>query len=541
MAVFEPDKIVKELIPFVLKIIPNEDDEVLLAISEEISHFKDYLNEKLILATLPLFQSLFSCEETVVRESTIEAMRVLFSSFTEDQVQKEIIPMILSIAANDAFQCKVSACYLIRMSYPKAGKEKEKLRLLYFKFCDDETPIIKKTAAKEFGQLCLVIEKEIVSNEMITYYKKFLNDTDSVIVTILPSLVQLVKLFKNTDLQRTNIQFVVSASENKSWRVRNELAKIFPEFIDYFGNQINELVPTLSNLVKDSETEVKISALISLNKIINKINVDKVQQCIIPSLKSLSNESSSEVKSSIGESFGPISIIVGYKAFNSNLGPMMDALMKDENAEVRLGIAKSMFDIFISSEGSLIPSINNLLGTFQKDSQYRIRESIYDTLARLGSHYGIEAFKGSIEGLFFNYLSDTVSSVREVGITKLTILIEKFGASWITSTLLPKLQSILNTPKLSYLHRMSTLHSLCMCSKYLDPKQNNDLIFPILTKAFKDKIPNVRLYSIKLVQGIFTSFEANCKEKIKAQIKDLTSDEDIDVKYYANVFLSNLK
>ena len=52
----------------------------------------------------------------------------------------------------------------------------------------------------------------------------------------------------------------------------------------------------------------------------------------------------------------------------------MDTLMKDENAEVKLGVAKSMFDIFVSNEGSLFSSINSFLGTMQKDTQYRIRE-----------------------------------------------------------------------------------------------------------------------------------------------------------------------
>ena len=258
MALFSPEKIISDLIPFVLKILPNEEDEVLLAVSEEVPHFKTYLNDKQITNALPIFQFLLGCEETVVRESAVEGMRKLITSLSDDQVQKDIVPLILNIANQEAFQWKVSSICLIRTAYPKAGKEKDKLRALYFKLCDDETPIIKRTAAKEFGPLCLVIEKDHVSNDMITYYKKFMNETDSVRVTILPSLVQLAKLFQNSDLQKTNLQFVVAASEDKSWRVRNELAIIFPQFIEYFSSQINELVPTLSNLIKDSETEVKI-------------------------------------------------------------------------------------------------------------------------------------------------------------------------------------------------------------------------------------------------------------------------------------------
>jgi hypothetical protein len=63
MVVFSPEKIISELIPFIQKIIPSEEDEVLLAISEELPHFKSYLDGKQILAILPLFQALLGCEE----------------------------------------------------------------------------------------------------------------------------------------------------------------------------------------------------------------------------------------------------------------------------------------------------------------------------------------------------------------------------------------------------------------------------------------------------------------------------------------------
>ena len=324
-------------------------------------------------------------------------------------------------------------------------------------------------------------------------------------------------------------------------RVRNELAKIFPEFANAFGAQINEIVPTLATLIKDSETEVRLNALKGLNLMLLSINNEKVSACIIPSLLNLNNESSHEVKASIGETFGLIAKAVGYSTFNSKLGKIMDTLMKDENADVRLGIAKSLFNIFISSEGALINSINAIIGTMQKDSQYRIRESIYQTLAQLGVYYGIEVFKSSIEPLFFNYLSDTVSSVREVGVECLKKLIEKFGSAWVTSGLIPKLQSHLTTPKLSYLNRMCILHSLLVCAKFLDTKQNNEFILPIIAKGIKDKIANVRFYTVKLVNEYIKQFDSSSKEKIKTLIRDLTKDEDNDVKFYASKLLESMK
>lgn len=63
------------------------------------------------------------------------------------------------------------------MIYAKAGKHKESLKNMYFKFCDDETPLIKRTAAKEFGHLCEVMDKETVNTDMINYFKKFMIDS----------------------------------------------------------------------------------------------------------------------------------------------------------------------------------------------------------------------------------------------------------------------------------------------------------------------------------------------------------------------------
>ena len=537
MGVLSQDKIISDLIPFIKGILSTEEDEVLLAISEEIPQFRTFLDDHAILKILPLVQFLLGCEETVVRESTIVGMKKIIPTLSNEQVQNEIIPMILQIAENPTFQTKVSSCYLIRVVYPKAGNKKEKLRELYFKLCDDDTPIIKRTAAKEFGQFCLVLEKEVVHTEMVSYYKKFMTESDSVRVTILPSLVQLVKLFQNTEAQKTTIQFVVAASEDKSWRVRNELSKIFPEIIQSFGTQVIELIPTLANLIKDSETEVRLSALKGLNIILPLLKSDKTCESIVNSLISLNTESNHEVKAVIGRSFGLLARNVGYNVFNNKLGKLMDNLMKDEVAEVRLGIAKSMYDIFISSEGTLLNSINALLGNMQKDTQYSIRECVYETLAKLGIHYGLEIFKSSIENIFFNYLLDNVASVREVGIKNLDLLISKFGVNWIIGQLLPKLQNHFSTPKQSYLTRMCIIHSVAICAKYLEQKQNADYIATIILKGLKDKVSNVKFYTVKLLQGTIQYFDSPSKEKIRATVKELCKDNDIDVKYYANQFL----
>lgn len=286
-----PEKIVSDLLPYISKLVSFEEDEVLLAIAENLSKFKSYLKEDKFVSVFSLYQNLLCAEETVVRETAIESMREIIPTLSDEVIYSQIIPIIYNISNQENFTGKVSACYMIRMVYQKAAKDKEKLRTLYFKLCDEDLPLIKRAAAKEFGFLCTIMEKEVVNPDMITYFKKFMNESDSIRVLLLNSLVQLVKLFQNSDLQRINVQVVVAASDDKSWRVRHELAKIFPLLIEGFGNQINELVPTFANLIKDSETEVKIAALEGLDTVIKNISSDKVTVCIIPAILSLSNES----------------------------------------------------------------------------------------------------------------------------------------------------------------------------------------------------------------------------------------------------------
>ena len=154
-------------------------------------------------------------EETVVREQCLESFREYTKLFSDDQIHNQVCNLVQflfikinTISNQEYFTGKVSSCYLIRMIYDRAGKEKEKLRNLYYRLCDDETPLIKKAAAKEFGPLCTVMEKEVVTPDMINYFKKFMVDSDNIKVTALASLVQLVKLFQNTDQQRLNLQSI---------------------------------------------------------------------------------------------------------------------------------------------------------------------------------------------------------------------------------------------------------------------------------------------------------------------------------------------
>ena len=78
-----------------------EEDEVLLAVTEELPKFKwnliftrNFLDTAGLNSLLPTFQILLCAEETVVREQCLESFRDYTKIFTEDQIQNQVCPLV---------------------------------------------------------------------------------------------------------------------------------------------------------------------------------------------------------------------------------------------------------------------------------------------------------------------------------------------------------------------------------------------------------------------------------------------------------------
>ena len=85
---------------------------------------------------------------------------------------------------------------------------------------------------------------------------------------------------------------------------------------------------------------------------------------------------------------------------------------------------------------------------------------------------------------------------------------------------------------------MCIIHSVVTCAQFLNEKQNEEFIEPILNRGLVDNIPNVKFYTIKLIETIWKYFDESSKNKLEEKIKVLINDEDIDVKYFANKFIN---
>ncbi|KAJ3276168.1 Polyamine N-acetyltransferase 1 [Terramyces sp. JEL0728] len=131
-----PERTRTELVPFLdgTRIITiesiDDEDEILLALAEELGDFVEYVGGKnhafLLLGPL---ETLAGVEETVVREKAIESAAKIVVSMPQPHIEEYYIPMVKRLSSGDWFTSRTSACGLYAAAYPLCSdKVKEELR-----------------------------------------------------------------------------------------------------------------------------------------------------------------------------------------------------------------------------------------------------------------------------------------------------------------------------------------------------------------------------------------------------------------------------
>jgi serine/threonine-protein phosphatase 2A regulatory subunit A len=106
----------------------------------------------------------------------------------------------------------------------------------------------------------------------------------------------------------------------------------------------------------------------------------------------------------------------------------------------------------------------------------------------------------NLDPIFSVFYMDNAYTVRELGIEKLALMAQEFKADWILGTIIPKLKEVYDMPKQGYLYRMTVISSFVSIIPFLNKEQSTALIAPILIKAMKDIVPNVRFCALKIIK-----------------------------------------
>lgn len=544
-----PQRTVSELIPYIIQVVKEEphcnDEELLSTIARQYAVLSDYINGRDELLFQPL-EHLASQEETVIRDEAISSLCSIVGK-RPSLVPEHLVPMLHRLSTKtDFFTARVSACALFPVAYRHATDEqKGPLRKAFVTVCSDDTPMVRRAAAHKMREFAAVCDKhDFLSDIMVVYKALSQEDTqDTIRVASVHTTLVLAKMFTPDENRMHTIVVIKDAVEDRSWRVRLTVAKQFDELCAAFGPEItaSHLLQPLIQLMKDNELEVRKEAVRIIEACLRPrpphLTNDQLLNFILPQFSAIGVDSAAPVRAALAQIMGPVAKAVGRETTNRQLLPLISDLMKDEFHDVRLNIVShaGLICEVLSVDGlvhSLLQTIQGLI----MDNHWRIRQSVVEQVPKLARAFGVDMFQSKLEALFLSSLRDSVHSVRMAAIGQLKEIAETFGAQWTVEHLLPKIVEQYSQSA-GYANRVTTLHVLPQVSHVMSPEQISQLIVPLVVKATKDAVPNVRFCACSTIMWIMEHHHlsgATMNTVIKPALVELENDSDSDVQYFAS-------
>mmetsp|Transcript_3983 Transcript_3983/g.15041 ORF Transcript_3983/g.15041 Transcript_3983/m.15041 type:complete len:589 (-) Transcript_3983:1183-2949(-) len=536
-----------ELIPFLSESSMDDEDDILLALAQQLGDFQKYIGgiEHSNVLLEPLEQ-LSRVEESQVRDAATKSIAKIFANIhSEAKVKQWGVSLIQRLAEEKEWlTARASACALFAPIYPLLSdeSEKRKLRQLYAALSRDETPLVRRSAATNFNDFAKKVDAEHVKSDLVPLFIDMgKDDQDSVRLLTIENCVALAQVLDSRDAQTHVLPAVKVCSQDKSWRVRYMVADHFQHICEALGSDLTrrELIQSFIKLCQDTEVEVRTAAAFHVTDVARLIPKEQIIADIIPCVKVLVNDKSEHVRASLAKVIMGLAPLLSKENTIDNLLPFFLKLLKDVNSDVRLNIISELESVnkVIGVDmlaQSLLPAIVEL----GKDKNWRVRYAIIQKIPLLASQLGQKFFDEKLSDLYMTWLTDSACAIREAATENLRKLTETFGSEWAKNTLLPKILSMSSFP--NYLYRMTTLFSVSALCEVVSPQIINDVILDEVLKMVNDRVPNVRFNVAKTLQTMIPHLDSGIvSEKIRPSLEQLKQDSDPDVKAFAIEALSH--
>jgi len=542
-----PQKTVSELIPCLIQVVQEEpfcnDDEFLFWIAKQYAVLSEYNDGKDDLLIEPL-EHLAAQEETVIRDQAIESLCQILEK--RPTLVDACVPTLHRLATkSDFFTARVSACALFPTVYKFASDEqKESLRKAYITVCADDTPMVRRAAAHKMSQFMSVCDKQDLVPDLMAAYKQLSQEDtqDTIRVACVHTTLVIARMFNQEENSTHTVQVIQDAGTDRSWRVRLTVAKNFDQLCAAFGPALTDsvLIPTIISLMKDHEQEVRKEAVRIIEHCLLAtpalLTTEQLQHSILPMFQTLGLDAAQPVRAALAQVLGPVARALGRDVTQRQLLPLISDLMKDELHDVRLNMVShaGLLCEVLGVDG-LVHSLLHTIQSLIMDNHWRIRQSVVEQVPKLACLFGVDMFQSKLEALFLSSLRDSVHSVRQAAITNLKKIAETFSGQWTVEHLMPKIMEQYSQSA-GYANRVTTLQVLPQVSCVMNAEQIAALIVPLLIKATKDGVPNVRFCACRTITWVLEKKTLSAKEVqtlITPTLLELENDSDSDVVYYA--------
>ncbi|CEQ42176.1 SPOSA6832_03968, partial [Sporobolomyces salmonicolor] len=560
-----PERTRTELVAFLNESL-DDDDEILLALAEELgASFVEYLGgPDYAHLVLPILEHLAAVEETLVRDKAAESANQVCALLSQDQVDEHYVPLLKRLSTGEWFTSRTSATAMFAAAYPKATPAvQDEMIKMFTKLCDDDTPMVRRAAAKEFGGFSKQLSHDTLLADLLPAFRKLsADDQDSVRLLTVDAMIAIAEALSDDECKNYLGATMKSLVSDRSWRVRYMVADHFVKLAQAAGQDIvrEELVSAYVALLKDNEAEVRTAAAGQIPGFAELLDAEVILARLMPCIRDLATDASQHVRAALGSQISGLAPLLGKDATIEHLLPLFLQLLKDEFPEVRLNIisklevVNAVIGIELLSK-ALLPAIVELA----EDKQWRVRQAIIEYIPLLAKQLGVQFFDDQLANLCMAWLGDPVFSIREAATINLRKLTEVFGVEWAKETLIPKVVEMGHN--VNYLFRMTTVFAITVrfllsslsagsrtdpvradrqtMAPALDADSIRTFILPIIIQLSADRIPNIRFNVAKAFEVLSSSLAAQAggRELVESEIvpavEKLRQDSDADVRFFA--------
>ena len=535
-----PEKFRKEFIPFLIKCVNEEDDEVL---SEICKVSREILNlvggKKYLKDVFPLVELLLHTCDPLVRKDTITSFRHYIDKQDEfSDVEKELFEVVQKLASSDDPSHEIGFI-VFSSEFFKDFKEKYRNNILniFKQFTEKKSQgkLIKIQLAANLSKLSPYLSKKDFFDLFSILMKE---SCDSARFNLVEAITNLNELSNLSGYEDFIGESITKFSEDESWRVRLMLAKFIPEILDLSNkiknnNEIkNIILKSFIKLLQDPEGEVRSMACKKLDVVSEYLGKEESFDKVLACLKSLKSDPLPYVRSSLASIILSMAPKIGAKKTNEYIFPIFQDLIKDEDHDIRMVIIKNLdklnevvnIDNFVQG---IIPSLIEI----SDNNNWRVRCQVEETVPVFARIVNRKLFLESIMPICLKWLTDPVYAIRERACKIMKRLYDIFKGEDFEKKLLNKISPMSKSD--SYLIRITVV---LLIKEFVADEYELEFmekkLFPYISKLSDDKIPNVRqACSIVIKKLVRISKNKDVIKESKSIIEDLKKDKDLEVVY----------
>ena len=536
-----PEKFRKEFMPFLLKCVNEEEDEVL---SEICKISRDIFNcvggKKYLKDLFPLVELLLHTCDPNVRKDTIISFRHYIDKQDEfSDIEKELFEVIQNLANSDDPSHEIG---FIAFSSEFFGDFKEKHRNhiynIFKQFTEKKSQgkLIKIELSANLSKLSAHLSKK----DFLELFSILMKEScDSSRFNLVEAVANLKELQNLSGYEKFIAESITKFSEDESWRVRLMLAKFVPEILE-LSTKIEKNCSEIKNvilkayikLLQDPEGEVRSMACKNLDDASEYLGKEEGFDKVLSRLKTLKADPLPYVRSSLASILLSVAPKIGANKTNEYIYPIFLDLIKDEDHDIRMVIFKNLdklnevvnIDNFVQG---IIPSLIEI----SENNNWRVRCQVEETVPVFARIVNRKLFLDNIMPLCLKCLTDPVYAIRQRACKIMKRLYDIFKGEDFEKKLLNKISSMAKSD--SYLIRITVV---LLIKEFLVDEYELDFmekkLFPYISKLSNDKIPNVRqACSVVIKKMVRITKNKDVIKECKSIIDELKKDKDLEVVY----------